>query len=465
MADSVQEVTDLALDPKTASAHGQHHSRQSACKTRFGNRFVQRVFSLMNLSLHRCGRTIDPFAENCGLAYRFTKRDLGMSVGGNNEKIEFLIVDDEKLIHGLVIRMLRSYGLKNFYSVYNPHNALRIIRRQKVEFVITDWIMPLMTGIELIRVIRGDPKLFDIPILVLSGVSTVEGVSCAIEEGADGYLIKPFTAVNLMKAIRNIEYSRIDPLQLRIIEMTRLKLQHKYREAVKLGTEILEEKEDANVLFLLGECLGKLKEYPDAIDMLNKSADEENCGKSNNLLGKIYMEQGDRKQGISHLKLASEQCSLNLSRKVDLAEAYFKTGLTSEAEAVVDAVMKSSPTNLIVTDLGKLYLEQEDLGKAQQFLGNAAIPTPDTIHIFNNYAIFLRRRGLYNESEIIYKKCIELAPDSFALYFNAGIVCKKNRDYVQAKVMFEQTLRLNPNYEPAMVYLDSVKSKICILPS
>ncbi len=383
-----------------------------------------------------------------------------MSLQGN-EPVDFLIVDDEKLIHSLVIRSLRSYGLKNLLSVYSANEALKILRNRKVNFVITDWIMPQMTGIELIQVIRNDPELFATPVVFLTGVCSAEGVVCAMEEGADGYLIKPFSPAKLMKSIISIKKAKADPLHASIIEMTRLKLQGRHHEAVRVGKEILEKRRDSKVLFMLGECLAKVKQYPAAVDALAESARSEKCGRSTNLLGKIYMEQGEQEKGLDHMRRASEQCSLTRQRRqVDLAEAYFKSGMTDEAEAVVDTILKSNPTNLILADIGKLYLDQGDVERAGSFLENGVVPTPETVHIFNNYAISLRRREMYKESEEIYRKCIELVPDSFALYFNAGMVYSKMGQFGQAIEMFENALRINPDYEPARVFLETVRSKM-----
>ncbi|MHC1726670.1 MAG: response regulator [Syntrophobacteraceae bacterium] len=375
----------------------------------------------------------------------------------DNNPIDFLIVDDEDLMHMFVSRMLRTSGQKNILCVSSANEALRVMRSRSVRFLITDWLMPGTTGIELIRVVREDPLLFSTPIIMLTGVCTAAGVMCAIEEGADGYVVKPFTADKLLKTISSIMQKRANPLQSRISEMTRLKLLGDYTAALEIGEKILKESRDPNVLFMVGECLRKNNQFQDAVVVLTESARTEKCGKSHNLLGKIFMEQGDQERGIGHLELASEECPLLQKRKVDLAEAFFHAGREREAELVIDVLVKSDPTNLILADLGKIYLEQGDIERAGTFLKEGVTPTPETVPIFNNYAIALKRRGLFEESEAIYKKCIDLVPDSFVLYFNAGMVSEKMKKYERAKQMFEHALRLNPSYEPARICLESLK--------
>lgn len=378
----------------------------------------------------------------------------------SNEVIEVLVVDDQPLIHALALRVLKSAGLKSFYSANNAQEALRVLRRQKVRFVITDWVMPQMTGVELIRVMKKDPDLFHLPILVLTGLSNAEAVMCALEEGADGYLVKPFTPQKLIESIRSIAQKKNRPIQKKISLIQKLKLQGKYDDAVRIGKELFREHRDPNVLFLLGECLAEMSQYDDAVGFLEESAKVEKCGRSDNLIGKIYMKQGEKEQGIGHLKRASQQCPLNLARKVDLAQAYFESGQTTEAEAEIEDILRFNPTNLILADIGNLYIGQGDLKKASAYLEGGVVPNQENIHIFNSYAINLRRNGLYKESEGIYKKCIEILPDSFALYFNLGMLYNQCRSYVKALKMFKKTLLLKPECKPAEVLLETVKRKI-----
>ncbi len=376
-----------------------------------------------------------------------------------SKTIDVLIVDDEKQIHTLLTRMLRSQGLKQLYCAYSASEALRVLRSRPVNFLITDWIMPQMTGIELIRIIRKDPDLFNIPIMVLTGLCSAEGVICAMEEGADGYVLKPFSARKIQETIHQIREKHANCLQKAIDAMASLKLQGKFQDAVAVGRRILETQRDPNALFLLAECLGELGQYKDAMSVLEETARAEKCGRSNNLLGKLHMKQGNHEQGLTRLKLASEQCDLNLARKVDLAQAYFELGEDAKAESVIGDILKSKPTNLIMADLGNVYLAHGDLEKAASFLKDGATPTPETVHVFNNYAIALRRRGMFRESEDIYKKCITLIPDSYALYFNLGMLYNQTKAFGKAAKMFEETLRINPACEPASVLLNVAREK------
>ena len=104
-----------------------------------------------------------------------------------------LCVDDVREMRQALIKVLRKLGYKYFLEAENGAAALRLLRTKKVSLVILDWNMPKMSGLELLGEIRSDPKLRHLPVLMVTGDSTEEGVLEAIEAGVNDYMVKPFT--------------------------------------------------------------------------------------------------------------------------------------------------------------------------------------------------------------------------------------------------------------------------------
>jgi len=184
----------------------------------------------------------------------------------------------------------------------------------------------------------------------------------------------------------------------------------------------------------------------------------EKCGKSSSLLGRIHLDKEEYGEAIEQFKQAAEICPLNLDKKVALAEAYLKAECTSEAEEVIDIIMKSHSTGMILTDIGKLYLENGDIEKASHYLEKDVQPTPETVHIFNNYAISLRRNGRFKESENIYIRCLKTMTDSYVIHFNLGMLYTQMKDHSRAKKAFEKAVELNPSHRLSKTLLDSIRS-------
>ena len=113
-----------------------------------------------------------------------------------------LVVDDLPQMRDTMRVMLRNNRYTNLTFSESGNQALRIIGALSINIVITDWNMPNMTGIELLKKIKSDPKLFLMPVLMISDESAADKVLYAVEEGVDGFLVKPFNEHDLIKNIR-----------------------------------------------------------------------------------------------------------------------------------------------------------------------------------------------------------------------------------------------------------------------
>lgn len=116
-----------------------------------------------------------------------------------------LIVDDFPIMRGIIRRMLtKRFGLTNILEAEDGVIAWDILSREKVDLVICDWNMPNMTGIALLKKIRADKRLQDLPFVMVTAEGKKENVIEATKEGVTGYIIKPFTAKDLGKKLKLI---------------------------------------------------------------------------------------------------------------------------------------------------------------------------------------------------------------------------------------------------------------------
>ena len=203
----------------------------------------------------------------------------------------FLIVDDQEQIATMQAMILIRNGYKNIYTVNSGRKALSMLKQFPIDFIITDWHMPNMSGIELLISIRKNQQYQNIPVLMLTEEMSQEKVIYAIEEGVDGYQEKPFSEKAMLKAIQNIFYKKSHPnaLQSQRQRLLCLQLQKKYDEALSLATEILNTSESIDALFVSSECYFYKKQLKRAKSYIQKALKIKQEGKFLNLLGKIYM--------------------------------------------------------------------------------------------------------------------------------------------------------------------------------
>lgn len=115
-----------------------------------------------------------------------------------------LIVDDFSTMRRIIKNLLSDLGFNNCVEAEDGHSALAVLRRETIELVITDWNMPGMSGIELLRAIRADRQLRALPVLMVTAEAKRDQIIEAAQAGVNGYVIKPFTAQTLEEKLGKV---------------------------------------------------------------------------------------------------------------------------------------------------------------------------------------------------------------------------------------------------------------------
>ncbi|MBF0528246.1 MAG: response regulator [Deltaproteobacteria bacterium] len=110
-----------------------------------------------------------------------------------NQKLKILIVDDFGMMRKIVKKTLTGLGYSYIAEAPNGELALEKLRSEHFDLIISDWNMPVMTGVAFLQAVRGNPKLSDIPFIMLTAEATLDQITEAIKSGVTQYIIKPFT--------------------------------------------------------------------------------------------------------------------------------------------------------------------------------------------------------------------------------------------------------------------------------
>lgn len=375
---------------------------------------------------------------------------------------DFLIVDDQDIVIQLMRSILRKNGYRKVYTAKDGKSALGILDKNKVDFVITDWQMPNMAGIELLTKIRNHPKYHHLPVLMVTEEMSEEKIIYAVEEGVDGYQQKPFTEERIIDAIRSIFRGRLNPdeMQYEIQKLSLLKIYEKYDEAIDFAQQLLTQKEHPAVLSILVECYFNAEDFENARKYIDRLLEIKNDSKALNLLGKICMKEEKHEEALQYFKQASIKNPLNRARKIELGNVYVQLGLADEATEIFDAIMASDPTDLNLVDMGNVYLNSGNIEKAGKCLKQAVDPIPETLEVFNKYAVELRKIGEYEEAIQQYLKCLSLVPENHVILYNLGRVYFEIGRYDEALVALEESVKSKP-MESARKLLDYIgKAKL-----
>lgn len=118
--------------------------------------------------------------------------------------MKVLVVDDFSTMRRIVKNLLRDLGFTNISEADDGSTAWPMLQSGDFDFVVTDWNMPGMQGIDLLKAIRADAKLAHIPVLLVTAEAKKEQIVMAAQAGVNGYIVKPFTAATLKTKLDKI---------------------------------------------------------------------------------------------------------------------------------------------------------------------------------------------------------------------------------------------------------------------
>jgi two-component system, chemotaxis family, chemotaxis protein CheY len=121
-----------------------------------------------------------------------------------NKNMKILIVDDFSTMRRIIKNLLRDLGFNDTTEADDGQTALPLLRTGKFDFLVTDWNMPGMDGLTLLKTVRADENLKDMPVLMVTAEAKRDQIVVAAQAGVNGYIVKPFTAVTLKEKIEKI---------------------------------------------------------------------------------------------------------------------------------------------------------------------------------------------------------------------------------------------------------------------
>ncbi|MGB3725110.1 MAG: chemotaxis response regulator CheY [Glaciecola sp.] len=121
-----------------------------------------------------------------------------------DKNMKILVVDDFSTMRRIIKNLLKDLGFTNIQEADDGNTALPMLQQGEFDFVVTDWNMPGMQGIDLLRAIRSSDKLKHLPVLMVTAEAKKEQIVAAAQAGVNGYVVKPFTAATLKEKLDKI---------------------------------------------------------------------------------------------------------------------------------------------------------------------------------------------------------------------------------------------------------------------
>lgn len=118
--------------------------------------------------------------------------------------IQVLIADDFATMRRIVKNALKAIGFNNIKEADDGKKALSLLKKEPVGLILSDWNMPNMSGLELLKAVRSDDKLKDIPFIMVTAEGQKDNVVEAVKMGVSNYLMKPFTPESIREKVEKV---------------------------------------------------------------------------------------------------------------------------------------------------------------------------------------------------------------------------------------------------------------------
>jgi two-component system chemotaxis response regulator CheY len=376
-----------------------------------------------------------------------------------DKNILFLVVDDQFNVRRMVINFLRAFGYARSAEAADGHKALERLQAGDVGFVISDWNMPTMTGLDLLKRVRADQRFKTLPFLMVTAEVLEQVVAEAIEESVDGYIVKPFQAKTLIDKIEEVLDKRRapDPLDLAL----RRGYEHlgEGRPAEALDQFMLAQElndQSPRVHLALGEALEALDEPERAIASYQAAlAASDRFVKAHDRLAALYARVGQGDKAVVHLAKAAKVSPRNPRRQLDMGRMLMEQGRTEEAAKALNFARETAQDDpSLASEVGELFLSAGlNLDAAKAFKSAVTID-PNQVHIYNRLGIAYRRQKLFAEAVAEYQRALEVAPEDENLYFNMAVAYAEGGQRDQAAKALQMALGLRPDFGEARALLE-----------
>jgi two-component system chemotaxis response regulator CheY len=121
-----------------------------------------------------------------------------------NPNMKVLVVDDFATMRRIVKNILTQLGFKNVIEADDGTTALDVLKAEKIDLIISDWNMPKMTGLDLLKAVRADSSMANTPFIMITAEAQQDNIILAVKAKVSQYIVKPFTAETLAEKLQKI---------------------------------------------------------------------------------------------------------------------------------------------------------------------------------------------------------------------------------------------------------------------
>lgn len=326
-----------------------------------------------------------------------------------------LLVDNNPLALKMLADVLKALQFSHMEQATSANVAWRMLKLNPYAGVIAQMEMPEMSGLSLLKIIRSDERLYDIPFFLMHAAFTKSKVLIAGQEGVTGLIVKPFD----IDLVREKLSCLTSPPTTKLFEETRRNLEKglklleagEYEEALAVFEKMIEEGESAEVYFNIGFIKTAQGKYEEALKAFQKATELDRLiAKAYEAMGRIYQTLGNDRDAKRFLQKAAD-----------------------------------------------IYLAKENIGDEEEIINEILLIRPDTVNVYNSLGVLYRKKGEFKRALTSYQKALRIHPNQPQIHYNIGRLLQEMKDTDGATKQFEKALNLDPDFQEAREILEAIQ--------
>lgn len=337
-------------------------------------------------------------------------------MAANPLNTRILIVGTNSVYQKTLRQMLTNLGFREIDEAKDGTHAWASMNKINPHIVIAQWDMPEITGLALLKLIRGDAELCDTPVMLSTGTIAKADVVKAGEAGVNAILIEPVSMENLEAKIRVILEFEVSPVTKKAKSfMAKGDLylkEERFEQAIREYEKVLDILESAEVYYNIGYIKTAKGEYDEALAAFRKATQiNQMFAKAYQAMAEVYIKQGNKEMAEKYLQMA-----------------------------------------------GDIFLEREMHEHAESVFNEILQLNPDTINVYNSLGILYRRQNRVEDAIKLYEKAIKIDPNDENVHFNLGRAYLEINNTSMAKRCFIAAVNINPEFDTARGMITAIES-------
>jgi two-component system chemotaxis response regulator CheY len=371
-----------------------------------------------------------------------------------NLDIRILIVDDMAPIRKLVVSSLRSIGYRNVVVARDGLEAWEVIQKEKVDLVISDWLMPRMSGIELLHKLRAESQYENMPFIMLTGHTDEGNIALAAETDVDTILAKPFYINQLADKIKVVMDRKYNPTSFqKLLDAGRKK--HKdgdYEEALQYYYAAVSIRPTRAVAhYGIGRLKAEMGKHDEAKESYKKTLSiNPQFIKALDGLADIYSIEGDDENLYEVLNKLINMSPKNAERQLKCGKLALQVGDKEKAKGCLIKATQLEPENgQILFEVGKIFFDHDMADDAEVLFEKVMTKHSQDTASLNHMGDVLRMKRQYDKAKLIYWKSLRMQESATTHFKLAQLYIDLGSKRMAAQHL-ESALVMNREYKEAV---------------